>query len=157
MFSRAICERIFSFLGPRVLQRPLRVVFADGTKYQNYHGARTSDVEIVFKNTRGQRRFVTQGYIGFFEAYIDGDIDINGKNAVHSLVRIGLEGGIVEKFSFPNPILLIKQRLWEWRVSNHAWKQAQKNALAHYGLPGDFFRLLLGKTYGYCEGYYRHG
>src|SRR3989344_7208554 len=78
MFSKAICERIFSFLGPSVLQRPFRVVFADGTKYQNYDGSKNPEIEIVFKNAKGQRRLILEGYVGFFESYINSDIDLNG-------------------------------------------------------------------------------
>jgi len=157
MFSKAICERIFSFLGPSVLQRPFRVVFADGTKYQNYDGSKNPEIEIVFKNAKGQRRLILEGYVGFFESYINGDIDLNGENPVHSLTRLGLESGLMRKHAIPNPILLLKQFWWERKVSNRSWERARLNALAHYNLPGEFFRIVLGKTYGYCEGYYRHG
>ena len=138
-------------------QRSLKVVFNNGSEYRNYEDARAPDIEIVFKNARGQRRLVIEGYTGFFEAYIDGDVDILGERAIYALARTGMEAGLLKKRFLTDPLLLMKQWLWERRISNHDWAQARRNAEAHYNLPGEFFRILLGETYGYCEGYYRGG
>lgn len=160
MISDLACRKFFEFLGTKVPSRSLHVIFADGSDYLNHEGGVTPEIAITFKSHHAERQFLELGYVGFFEAYIDGEIDLGGKNPVHSLGRMGIEAGLgnaSKHFPLPNPLLMIKQHWYEHQVSNHTHEQAKKNAIAHYNLPGEFFRLVLGETYGYCEGYYRNG
>jgi hypothetical protein len=64
----------------------LQVTFADGTMWRNRDGEPA--VAIVFRTRGAERRTALLGYVGFFEAYFDGDIDINGARAVARLMRM---------------------------------------------------------------------
>src|SRR5262245_65874599 len=67
-----------------------RVVFADGTAWQNHE--RAPDVSILIRSRRAYWRVLLFGHVGFLEAYFNGDIDIEGSLAV--AFRAGMEGGV---------------------------------------------------------------
>lgn len=56
---------------------------------------------------------------------------------------------------FEHPLTLAKRRFLEWRQNNKALAQAKRNAAFHYGLPTEFFHLVLGNTCGYSEGFWK--
>ncbi len=143
-------------MGKSVPDRFIRVIFANGKKYQNFEGDGSAELEIVFKTRSAQWSLIFEGINGLFESYVSQEIDLNGKRPVHSLADIGIRAGFGE-LSVPNPFSTLKQVRYEHRISNRNFKQARLNAIAHYNLPGEFFRIVLGETYGYCEGYYRNG
>ena len=64
----------------------LRVVFADSTAWQGRPGE--PEITILFRTRAAERRTVLLGYVGFFEAYFDGDINILGDRAVGGLMRM---------------------------------------------------------------------
>jgi len=127
----------------------LRVVFADGTAWQGREGAPA--VTIIFRTSAAERRLVLLGYVGLFEAYFDGDVDILGDRAVAQLMRMAFSGAYRYR---ANPLLLAKRRILEWRDSNRSFARAKANARRHYGLPHAFFRLMLGEDCLYAEGYW---
>jgi cyclopropane-fatty-acyl-phospholipid synthase len=146
-----ILRRIFE----RVARGPstvLRVVFADGTGWQAHHGE--PDVTVVFRTPSAERRAVLLGYVGFFEAYFEGDVEIDGDRPVSLLMRMAFSGAYRYR---ANPLLLAKRRYHEWRCSNHDFARAKANARHHYGLPFEFFRLMLGDDCLYAEGYWPEG
>jgi len=52
-------------------------------------------------------------------------------------------------------LTFLKRCLLGWQQNNKDFAQAKRNATFHYGLPMDFFHLVLGDTYGYSEGYWK--
>lgn len=126
----------------------LRVVFCDGSTHDTPRIG-DPDVTIVFHHRRAEWRMVLGGMFEFLEAYFDGDIDIVGAQGLRKLIHIGLSTpfGRAE-----HPLTRFKRQLLEWRQNNRDPAQARRNAIAHYGLPTDFFRLVLGDTLGYSEG-----
>ncbi len=139
----------------RVARRPsavLRVVFADRTAWQGRQGE--PEVTIVFRTRSAERRTVLLGYVGFFEGYFDGDVDIVGDRAVGRLMRMAFSGAYRYR---ANPLLLAKRRYLEWRDNNRDFVRAKANARRHYGLPFEFFRLMLGDDCLYAEGYWPEG
>jgi hypothetical protein len=66
------------------------------------------------------------GYVGFFEAYFDGDIEIVGDRAVGGLMHMAFSNGYRYR---ANPLLLVKRRYLEWRNSNNDFARAKANAL----------------------------
>ena len=146
-FLRQMFERI-----ARGQTTVLRVTFADGTAWQNRNG--DPAVTIVFRTGEAERRTVLLGYVGFFEAYFDGGIDINGDRAVAVLMRMAFSGDYHYR---ANPLLLAKRRYLEWCDNNRNFARAKANARRHYGLPFEFFRLMLGDDCLYAEGYWPEG
>lgn len=107
-----------------------------------------------FRTQAAERRTVLLGYVGFFEAYFDGEIDLFGDRAVGGLMRKVFSGAYRYR---ANPLLLVKRRYLEWRGSNRDFARAKANARHHYGLPFEFFRSMLGDDCLYAEGYWSEG
>jgi len=129
----------------------LKVVFSDDSIYHSTLLG-DPDVTIVFRNRRAEWRMVLGGMFEFLEAYFDGDIDIVGEHGLRRLVNIGFRKPFGR---FEHPLTFVKRRFLEWRQNNASHEQAKRNAAFHYGLPTEFFHLLLGDTYGYSEGYWK--
>jgi cyclopropane-fatty-acyl-phospholipid synthase len=117
----------------------LRVVFANRTVWQVLQGE--PDVSIAFHTMAAECRTVLLGYVWFFEAYLDGDVAIEGERAVGRLMRMAFAGAYHYR---ANPLLLAKRRYLEWCNNNQDFARAKANAIHHYGLPFEFFRLMLG-------------
>jgi cyclopropane-fatty-acyl-phospholipid synthase len=64
----------------------LLVVLANGSTYRNHDGE--PEITVMFKTARAQWRFLVLGYVGFFESYFEGEIDIAGNRAVAALIRM---------------------------------------------------------------------
>lgn len=144
---RQIFERV-----ARGASTTLHVVFADRTVWQARQGE--PDVTIVFRTSSAERRTVLLGYVGFFEAYFDGDVDIDGGRAIGLLMRMAFSGAYRYR---ANPLLLAKRAYLEWRNNNRDFARAKEDARRHYGLPFEFFRLMLGDDCLYAEGYWSEG
>lgn len=130
----------------------LHLTFADGATWRNHDG--TPDISIVFKTPQAERRMLLLGYVGFFESHFDGEIDINGDRAVSRLMRMAFSGDYHYR---ANPLLLAKRKYLEWHDNNRDYAKAKANARRHYGLPFEFFRLMLGDDCLYAEGYWPEG
>ena len=146
-FLRQIFERVARGQGA-----VLRVVFADRSAWQSRQGA--PEVTITFRTQSAERRTVLLGYVGFFEAYFDGDVDIDGDRPVGRLMRMAFAGAYRYR---ANPLLLAKRRYLEWRSGNRDFARANANARHHYGMPFEYFRLVLGDDCLYAEGYWAEG
>lgn len=127
----------------------LRVVFADGSSYANHPGEPA--VTIVFRSHAAERRLLLLGYVGLFEAHFDGEVDFIGERPVAQLMRMAFTSSYRYR---ANPLLLAMRKYVEWRDNNRNFAQAKANARHHYGLPGAFFRLMLGDDRIYAEGYW---
>jgi cyclopropane-fatty-acyl-phospholipid synthase len=143
---RAIFERV-----SRGQECILRVVFADATAWQNRDGE--PSIIIVFKSASAEARTLLLGYVGFFEAWFDGDIELLGDRPVSQLMRLAYASAYRYR---ANPLITLMRRYREWRNDNRDAARAKANARAHYGLPHDFFRLMLGEDCLYAEGLW-HG
>ena len=129
----------------------LRIVFSDNSTYDNARlGA--PDITIIFRNRSAEWRMVLGGMFEFLEAHFSGDIDIVGDQGLRRLVNLGFRQPYGR---FEHPLTLLKRRFLEYRQNNKNLAQAKRNATYHYGLPTEFFHLVLGDTYGYTEGFWK--
>ncbi len=126
----------------------LKVVFSDGS---TYHSTRLGepDVALVFRRRSAERRMALGGVFEFLEAYFDGGIDVVGEQGLRKLVNLAYRKPFGR---FEHPLTFVKRCLLEWRQNNRNMARAKRNATFHYGLPTEFFHLVLGDTYGYSEG-----
>ena len=131
----------------------LRVVFADLSTHDTTRLG-DPDVTIVFRHRRAEWRMVLGGMFEFLESYFDGDVDIVGDQGLRKLVNMGYRKTFGR---FEHPLTLLKRHVLEWRQNNKDFEQARRNATFHYGLPTEFFRLVLGDTLGYSEGFWSEG
>ncbi len=156
MISKQIAKRIFKFMSRANSDVPLKLVFPDGEEYRTAPG--TPKVTVVFKSKAVLRRSILLDQIGLIEGYKQGLIDIEGHDGLHELIKIGYNAGKGRsKRRLGNPLSMAKKLWLEYRTNNKNRRQAKLNAEHHYGLPAEFFRLFLGDTYGYTEGYYENG
>ena len=129
----------------------LKVVFSDDS---TYHSTRLGDpdVTIIFRKRSAEWRMAFGGMFEFLESYISGDVDIVGEQGLRKLIHIGFGKpfGRLE-----HPLTFVKRHLLEWRQNNKDLAQAKRNAAFHYGLPTEFFHLVLGDTYAYTEGFWK--
>lgn len=127
----------------------LRVLFADGSAFTNRDGE--PEVTIVFHTRAAERRTLLLGYVGLFEAYFDGAVDIIGDRPVARVMRMAYSSRYRYR---ANPLLVAMRKYTEWRDDNRDYAKAKANARRHYGLPFEFFRLMLGDDCLYAEGYW---
>jgi cyclopropane-fatty-acyl-phospholipid synthase len=129
----------------------LKVVFSDGTAYHSTHLG-DPDVTIVFRRRAAEWRMVLGGMFEFLDSYFEGDVDIVGDQGLRRLVNLGYRKpfGRIE-----HPLTLLRRCFLEWQQNNKNFAQAKRNATFHYGLPTEFFRLVLGETLGYSEGFWK--
>jgi cyclopropane-fatty-acyl-phospholipid synthase len=128
-----------------------RVVFADGSWFQNRDGA--AAVTLVFRRRLAEWRVALLGYVGVLECYFDQSLDIEGDIA--AAFRAGMEGGFDMR---PNRINSLRNRWHELRFSNRSFAQAKANARFHYGLGAEFYRRWLDHPYlMYTCSYWQEG
>jgi cyclopropane-fatty-acyl-phospholipid synthase len=148
---QSLLRRIFDRL-TRGQDIGLEVVFADGSAWRKRN--READVTIVFKTAAAQWRTLALGYVGLFEAWFAGAVEILGDRGVGLIMRIAYHSDYRYK---TNPLLALMRRHREWRDDNRDPAKARANARHHYGLPHRFFELMLGEDCLYAEGYWAEG
>jgi cyclopropane-fatty-acyl-phospholipid synthase len=132
---RSLIGRIFETFGGRS-EVCFRVIFSDGSRYQNHDGA--PELSVIFRNRRAEWNVLLFSHVGLLESYFNGSIDIEGDLA--KAFRVAMDSGF-DRSSTP---LLVARNWWhEWRFSNRSLKQAKANANYHYGLGTDFYRYWL--------------
>jgi cyclopropane-fatty-acyl-phospholipid synthase len=155
--KRFVIRKAISMLGRGESKYPVKVVFANGTTYQNLPG--TPEVTLVFKTSLAEWRSIIFNYVGFMESYRDSLLDIEGDNALAKLIRMSYElsatrGTHREAF---NPTVKLRDMLLEHRQNNRRYLQEKKNLYHHYNMPAEFFHYMTGELYGYTEGLYETG
>jgi cyclopropane-fatty-acyl-phospholipid synthase len=129
----------------------LKLVFSDNSIYHSTQPGE-ADVTIMFRNRSAEWRMALGGVFEFLESYFDGDVDIVGEQGLRRLVKLGYRKPFGR---FEHPLTFVKRRVLEWQQNNKDFARAKRNATFHYGLPMEFFHVLLGDTYGYSEGYWK--
>lgn len=148
---RSLLRSLFERVG-RGRPEVIAVRFADGSTWRNAEGEPA--VTIVFRTRAAEARTLLLGYVGFFEAYFDRQVDILGEDAVGRLMRMAY--GSAYRYQ-ANPIVTLMRRWREWRDDNRDEAAARANARRHYGLPHAFFALMLGEECLYAEGIWDEG
>lgn len=131
----ALLGKRFEALGPRT-GVAFRVEFADGSAHQNREGL--PQFTICFRTRRAQWQTVLLGHVGLLEAYFDGSADIEGDLA--QMFRAGMDTGFDRQ---TNLLVRLRNRWHEARHSNRSLARAKTNAVFHYALGTDFYRLWL--------------
>lgn len=132
---------------------PTKIIFANGETYET--GGKP-EITVHFKTRSAEWGTVIFSQVGFIEAYINGRIDLVGEDALRKVIQASYltSGKRKAPFFSVNPLVRLRQVSLEAKNNNKSFLQAKLNAYAHYNLPAEFFRHMLGETYGYTEGYY---
>src|SRR5487761_2319715 len=124
---------------PRGLSGALRRALADGTEYRNREAA--PEFTLRLRRSSVERRVAAYGHVGLLEAYLDGDLDVEGDFALS--FRAAFDGGFDQHTS---PLVALRNRWHEARHSNRSIAQAKTNARFHYGLRQAFYRPWLDRV-----------
>lgn len=149
--AMGVLRRVFGSVGAKSAI-PFRVVFADGSSYENHPGDEPAFV-VTFKTSAAEWATVLYGHVGFLEAYFDRQVELEG--SLKLAIRAGMEGGFERD---PGPLVRLRNRWHELRFSNRTLVQAKANARYHYGLGTAFYRLWLDHPYMmYTCAYWKEG
>jgi cyclopropane-fatty-acyl-phospholipid synthase len=132
---RAAIGRLFDRIASAT-SVPFRVVFADGAELR--HTDAVPAFTLRFNSRAAQWRVLRDGHVGLIEAYIDGDVDVDGDLGLG--FRAAMEGGFDSE---PNLLVRVRNAALERRTSNRTIAQARANARFHYGLGRAFYRQWL--------------
>ena len=132
---RSIVEKALRRAGEKS-SIPFAARFAGGGEYRSRDGVAPA-FTLVFHNPRAYRRIAAFGHVGMMEAYVDGDLDVEGSLA--AALAAGMEGGLDQ------PRVLTAVRNWwhEFLFANADKLQSKKNAEFHYALSPEFYKLWL--------------
>jgi cyclopropane-fatty-acyl-phospholipid synthase len=132
---RSIVEKALRRAGEKS-SIPFAARFAGGGEYRSRDDAAPA-FTLVFHTPRAYRRIVAFGHVGMMEAYVDGDLEVEGSLA--AALAAGMEGGLDQ------PRILTAVRNWwhELLFANASKLQSKKNAEYHYALSPDFYKLWL--------------
>jgi cyclopropane-fatty-acyl-phospholipid synthase len=164
-------QSVINFLRPvlRMLLRQMMssrkyrtlTIFADKSENKNYAEGEP-ELTIHFKTVKAELRTIILFWEGFFEKYIDGDIDLIGLRPITKIAEMGhatnvplahLGGHHKHGYKYAiNPLNVPRKILQEWLQSN--WRHAVANAKFHYSYPMALWEHMLGETVGYSEGYW---
>ena len=158
---QAILRAVFLQLGTSGYR--LRVEFSNGNDWTNC-GDGEAELTIRFKTRRAELRTLFYFYEGFFEKYIDQEIDFIGEHPVALICRMGQAADLSPDQQrrkprvYPrNPFMLARKLLQERLQSNKSRAIAKQNADFHYAIHPKLFEEVLGETVGYSEGYWVAG
>jgi cyclopropane-fatty-acyl-phospholipid synthase len=132
---RSIVEKALRRAGEKS-SIPFAARFVGGGEYRSRDDAAPA-FTLVFHTPRAYRRIVAFGHVGMMEAYVDGDLEVEGSLA--AALAAGMEGGLDQ------PRILTAVRNWwhEFLFANASKLQSKKNAEYHYALSPDFYKLWL--------------
>src|SRR5262252_356824 len=141
----------------------LRAEFSNGNDWTNCADGE-AELTIRFKTRRAELRTLFYFYEGFFEKYIDQEIDFIGEHPVALICRMGQAADLSPDQQrrkprvYPrNPYMLARKLLQERLQSNKSKAIAKQNADFHYAIHPKLFEEVLGETVGYSEGYWVDG
>src|SRR3989344_3828849 len=153
--KRYAIRKAFSYFSKSTSKFPIKVIFSNGSTYQNIKG--NAEITVRFNSSKGEWRTILLNYIGFVEAYRIGEVDIEGSDALRKLMRMSWEMRGSPREKTYNPIAAIFKWVQEYRLNNRSYLQEKRNLYAHYNMPAEFFHYMNGELYGYTEGYYETG
>jgi cyclopropane-fatty-acyl-phospholipid synthase len=132
---RSIVEKALRRAGEKA-SIPFAARFAGGGEYSSRDNA-APVFTLVFRNPRAYWRVAAFGHVGMMEAYVDGDVEVEGSLA--AALATGMEGGLDQ------PRVLTAVRNWwhELLFANANARQSKKNAEFHYALSPEFYKLWL--------------
>ncbi|MCE9599836.1 MAG: cyclopropane-fatty-acyl-phospholipid synthase family protein [Spirochaetia bacterium] len=128
--------------------QPFQIKLPDGSVHT--HGQGKPDFVIHFKTEAALSDVMRQASLGFGEAYMREEIDVEGD--IHDAVTLGyraLQGGIKPSFSEKIKFLIA------YLSRRNTREGSRKNIEAHYDLGNDFYALWLDKEMQYTCAYFK--
>jgi cyclopropane-fatty-acyl-phospholipid synthase len=106
---------------------------------------------LVIKSAEVPGQMCSKGFLGFGEAYMSGDLDVEGD--LQELLRLGL----IAQFDERNFLLFQKLKLLPFYLSTIGTvRKAGNNIAHHYDLTPEFYSLFLDASLTYSCGYFKN-
>lgn len=118
---------------------PFAVQFPDGSF--EYYGSQIPKLTIKIGPSFSMKKFMSEPSVAFGEAYMNGEIDIDGR--IEDLISIAYFN---------------KQKLWTKslpKLPNLTLKKAKANVQHHYDVGNEFYSLWLDETMSYSCAYFK--
>lgn len=107
-------------------------------------------VTLRLKSPATAKHIIANGFLGFGEAYMGGDVDVDGN--LQELLRLGIGIG----FDQPPPAPWQRFLFWLRRMTDrNTCDHARQNVSHHYDRGDDFYSLYLDPTMTYSCAYFR--
>ncbi|WP_439426204.1 class I SAM-dependent methyltransferase [Oenococcus alcoholitolerans] len=136
-------KQVYSKLFAHAFDIPISVKYWDG-KVENY-GQGEPEVKVEIKKSIPLTQLVDQPTLVLGEAYMNGEIEIDG--SIQKLVASAYRnsGSFLTKNSF----------LKHLPKMSHSEKESKKDVQSHYDIGNDFYKLWLDKSMTYSCAYFR--
>ncbi|MGD8774250.1 MAG: cyclopropane-fatty-acyl-phospholipid synthase family protein [Syntrophobacterales bacterium] len=109
------------------------------------------EVSLRFKSKEAAKQLLGNGFLGFGEAYMAGDLEVEGE--LQELLRLGLCIGCErQNLTFWQKVRFLTHCL----ATRNTVALAPKNIEHHYDLGDEFYQLFLDQTLTYSCGYFRN-
>lgn len=128
-------------------ERPFEFVLADGARVR--HGAGEPAFTAHVKTDRALRDVLFRSALGFGEAYVRGDIDIEG-----DLKQVALLGFAAREQGVQGTLSARAAYLLGFLGRRNTLRNSRRNIAAHYDLGNDFYRLWLDEEMQYTCAYF---
>ena len=127
---------------------PFRVIFPNGR--EAVYGQSEPVFTIHFKTRRSLRQTFTKSMLGWGEAYMSGEIDIEG--GMDHVVRLGFT---LQNSIMPMTAMHKLKYALDVLTRRNTYSGSKRNIAAHYDLSNEFYRLWLDGDMQYTCGYFR--
>lgn len=145
---KTFIKHLFEKLDKDLFDFGFEIHFPDGDKYI-FHDHPVK-VKIIFKTQQSLKDFISRGSLGFGEAYMNSQIDIEGD--VYYVAYLGL---LVENQGLKPDFLEKLKILYYFLTNKNTLKGSKKNIAHHYDLGNDFYSLWLDKNMQYTCAFFK--
>ncbi len=146
---KAIVHSLLTQISQNNPEISFEIQYWDGEKHR--FGEGDPQTILRFNSEQAIKRIFSGGYLGFGEAYMDGDVDIEGD--LQQLLRFGFDPAFENlKISLPTKLRIA----WNFLVTQDTLRRTAKNIQHHYDLGNDFYKLWLDDSMTYSCAYFRH-
>ena len=150
--ARPLWQKSLSRIAERINAGRLTLIFPDGNE-DHFLGAESGpEATIRLKNARLVRRLLSDGALGFAQAYLEGDWETPDLGAVLELA-VANEGAW-RPFMVAKPLRAALAFL-QHRLRRNSRAGSRRNIAFHYDLGNDFYRLWLDESMTYSSALYQ--
>jgi cyclopropane-fatty-acyl-phospholipid synthase len=153
-------RKLFHALFSRVEGMPFSITYPDRST-EKYGAAGAPKFNLIFRTEKAMRAILVNVDLGFGEAYMVGDIDLEGK--MTDLMTVVMTTDLVDVFRkvVYNPVNVLRHLpsqarvFWHYLYQRHTYENDKRFISAPYDLGNEFYALWLDQDMQYTCGYFK--
>ena len=149
--GRPFWQRLVCSWADRITHGRLTLQFENGQDHVALGDRPGPTAVLVIHRPRSVVRMVTNGTLGFSQAYMDGDLDTPDLGALLELAVVN-EGGLSSVLRSSKAFAMLARL--RHRLRRNSKRGSRRNIAFHYDLGNDFYRLWLDRTMTYSSALY---